>query len=151
MRLCYIFFFFFKQKTAYEIMPSLVGSEMCIRDRQSANRRSDVQSLPAPMMHDECQPRGCLLYTSDAADDLHCVDLGGRRIIKKKQNEDEQAELPLDNGLRYERQRVHQQDAQKYSSEAQQAGLEDEQENDLSWSGAQRSQDGHLTASLTER
>mgnify|MGYP007111970661 CR=1 FL=1 len=26
----------------------------------------------------------CLLYTSDAADDLHCVDLGGRRIIKKK-------------------------------------------------------------------
>src|SRR5665213_1754007 len=29
---------------------------------------------------------GCLLYTSDAADDLLCVDLGGRRIIKKKQN-----------------------------------------------------------------
>eukprot|EP01016_Furgasonia_blochmanni_P007259 TRINITY_DN12904_c0_g1_i1.p1 TRINITY_DN12904_c0_g1~~TRINITY_DN12904_c0_g1_i1.p1 ORF type:complete len:109 (+),score=13.98 TRINITY_DN12904_c0_g1_i1:1-327(+) len=27
-------FFFFKQKTAYEIMPSLVGSEMCIRDRK---------------------------------------------------------------------------------------------------------------------
>ena len=27
-----VFFFFFKQKTAYEIMPSLVGSEMCIRD-----------------------------------------------------------------------------------------------------------------------
>ena len=27
---------------------------------------------------------GCLLYTSDAADDLLCVDLGGRRHIKKK-------------------------------------------------------------------
>ncbi|GAB5781457.1 hypothetical protein JMUB7515_28130 [Staphylococcus aureus] len=27
---------------------------------------------------------GCLLYTSDAADDMQCVDLGGRRIIKKK-------------------------------------------------------------------
>src|SRR5665811_2588217 len=27
---------------------------------------------------------GCLLYTSDAADDLTRVDLGGRRIIKKK-------------------------------------------------------------------
>ena len=27
--------------------------------------------------------RHCLLYTSDAADDLLCVDLGGRRIIKK--------------------------------------------------------------------
>src|SRR5659263_776370 len=29
-------------------------------------------------------PWTCLLYTSDAADDLLCVDLGGRRIIKKK-------------------------------------------------------------------
>ena len=28
----------------------------------------------------------CLLYTSDAADDLLCVDLGGRRIIKPKQH-----------------------------------------------------------------
>ncbi len=27
------FFFFFKQKTAYEIGVRLVGSEMCIRDR----------------------------------------------------------------------------------------------------------------------
>eukprot|EP00831_Metopus_contortus_P069696 TRINITY_DN62789_c0_g1_i1.p2 TRINITY_DN62789_c0_g1~~TRINITY_DN62789_c0_g1_i1.p2 ORF type:complete len:123 (+),score=51.18 TRINITY_DN62789_c0_g1_i1:118-486(+) len=26
----------------------------------------------------------CLLYTSDAADDTPCVDLGGRRISKKK-------------------------------------------------------------------
>src|SRR5665811_1763923 len=26
---------------------------------------------------------GCLLYTSDAADDLTRVDLGGRRLIKK--------------------------------------------------------------------
>src|SRR5450756_2665474 len=33
----------------------------------------------------EAVPKGtnCLLYTSDAADDLLCVDLGGRRIIKK--------------------------------------------------------------------
>ena len=28
-------------------------------------------------------PCTCLLYTSDAADDMQCVDLGGRRIIKK--------------------------------------------------------------------
>ena len=28
---------FFKQKTAYEIMPSLVGSEMCIRDSYRAS------------------------------------------------------------------------------------------------------------------
>ena len=31
-----------------------------------------------------CSSCTCLLYTSDAADDLLCVDLGGRRIIKKK-------------------------------------------------------------------
>ena len=29
------------------------------------------------------QHNNCLLYTSDAADDMQCVDLGGRRIIKK--------------------------------------------------------------------
>ena len=29
---------------------------------------------------------GCLLYTSDAADERSSVDLGGRRIIKKKNN-----------------------------------------------------------------
>ncbi len=28
----------------------------------------------------------CLLYTSDAADESSRVDLGGRRIIKKKRN-----------------------------------------------------------------
>ena len=30
----------------------------------------------------------CLLYTSDAADERSSVDLGGRRIIKKKKNEE---------------------------------------------------------------
>ena len=35
-----------------------------------------------PLFRREIRP--CLLYTSDAADDLLCVDLGGRRIIKKK-------------------------------------------------------------------
>ncbi|GAB5865940.1 hypothetical protein JMUB7529_28580 [Staphylococcus aureus] len=29
------------------------------------------------------QDKGCLLYTSDAADEGLGVDLGGRRIIKK--------------------------------------------------------------------
>ena len=31
----------------------------------------------------------CLLYTSDAADERSSVDLGGRRIIKKKKNIDD--------------------------------------------------------------
>ena len=29
----------------------------------------------------------CLLYTSDAADDLPCVDLGARRLIKTKKQQ----------------------------------------------------------------
>ena len=32
-------------------------------------------------------PLACLLYTSDAADDMQCVDLGGRRIIKKNRDD----------------------------------------------------------------
>ena len=31
--------------------------------------------------------KACLLYTSDAADERSSVDLGGRRIIKKKKRE----------------------------------------------------------------
>ena len=35
---------------------------------------------------------GCLLYTSDAADERSRVDLGGRRIIKKKNKQKRQGE-----------------------------------------------------------
>ena len=35
----------------------------------------------------EDQDLSCLLYTSDAADERSSVDLGGRRIIKKKNSE----------------------------------------------------------------
>ena len=66
---------------------------MCIRDRceelggnqgsyldyyfynNIANQLGAVDSAP---------PYTCLLYTSDAADERSSVDLGGRRIIKKK-------------------------------------------------------------------
>eukprot|EP00831_Metopus_contortus_P048865 TRINITY_DN40037_c0_g1_i1.p2 TRINITY_DN40037_c0_g1~~TRINITY_DN40037_c0_g1_i1.p2 ORF type:complete len:193 (-),score=42.22 TRINITY_DN40037_c0_g1_i1:23-601(-) len=34
----------------------------------------------------------CLLYTSDAADDTPCVDLGGRRIHKKKKKKNMRAQ-----------------------------------------------------------
>ena len=36
---------------------------------------------------DKPDVRSCLLYTSDAADERSSVDLGGRRIIKKKKTE----------------------------------------------------------------
>eukprot|EP00658_Telonema_sp_P-2_P010430 TRINITY_DN13934_c0_g1_i2.p1 TRINITY_DN13934_c0_g1~~TRINITY_DN13934_c0_g1_i2.p1 ORF type:complete len:124 (-),score=18.25 TRINITY_DN13934_c0_g1_i2:78-449(-) len=47
---CSLFFFFFKQKTAYEMLRSLVGSEMCIRDSYrrlnvSLSRRRSSQRL----------------------------------------------------------------------------------------------------------
>ena len=46
---------------------------------------------------------GCLLYTSDAADERSSVDLGGRRIIKKKKTHDQErrwrlTSLPTDQG-----------------------------------------------------
>eukprot|EP00658_Telonema_sp_P-2_P064423 TRINITY_DN53407_c0_g1_i1.p1 TRINITY_DN53407_c0_g1~~TRINITY_DN53407_c0_g1_i1.p1 ORF type:complete len:177 (-),score=50.39 TRINITY_DN53407_c0_g1_i1:2-532(-) len=169
--MCFIyeggFFFFFKQKTAYEMLRSLVGSEMCIRD--SMHFQSSIalriakyypgvvdkmyivnmgtvlakcakpifSRMPAGVseriqiltdndlkkgrlldLFDEsvlpvelggkydCDKQemfdkfavdveehwnklkvgalGCLLYTSDAADEEDSVDLDGRRIIKKK-------------------------------------------------------------------
>eukprot|EP00658_Telonema_sp_P-2_P068104 TRINITY_DN5702_c0_g1_i7.p1 TRINITY_DN5702_c0_g1~~TRINITY_DN5702_c0_g1_i7.p1 ORF type:complete len:126 (+),score=51.71 TRINITY_DN5702_c0_g1_i7:78-455(+) len=99
------FFFFFKQKTAYEMLRSLVGSEMCIRDSPKAGQSWEAAVLGEPRLHattehGDCKvvdPRdlvwqlirravSCLLYTSDAADEEDSVDLGGRRIIKKKKN-----------------------------------------------------------------
>ena len=65
---------------------------MCIRDRLECGQQPrQVQAtiggdVPGRLFRN-CELRAegqlCLLYTSDAADDLLCVDLGGRRIIKK--------------------------------------------------------------------
>ena len=68
---------------------------MCIRDRVIVARdfaeghgrvkrqwHGEARRLPGPG-----QGEGCLLYTSDAADERSSVDLGGRRIIKKKKQE----------------------------------------------------------------
>eukprot|EP00658_Telonema_sp_P-2_P007573 TRINITY_DN12831_c0_g1_i12.p1 TRINITY_DN12831_c0_g1~~TRINITY_DN12831_c0_g1_i12.p1 ORF type:complete len:419 (-),score=83.14 TRINITY_DN12831_c0_g1_i12:531-1787(-) len=41
----YLFFFFFKQKTAYEMLRSLVGSEMCIRDRYQRRVRGQTPTI----------------------------------------------------------------------------------------------------------
>eukprot|EP00658_Telonema_sp_P-2_P027768 TRINITY_DN2138_c0_g1_i1.p1 TRINITY_DN2138_c0_g1~~TRINITY_DN2138_c0_g1_i1.p1 ORF type:complete len:124 (+),score=21.48 TRINITY_DN2138_c0_g1_i1:74-445(+) len=113
------------------MLRSLVGSEMCIRDRYQRRVRgstilqttqnsgprgrwtpsarrisyysvckrcflklSSLTSInnnthtththnPTPACRSLCT---CLLYTSDAADEEDSVDLGGRRIIKKKKN-----------------------------------------------------------------
>ena len=88
--------FVFKQKTAYEIEYGLVGSEMCIRDRHDKARgpsgpvrhRNGARKSVSKRRLLFRPQRICLLYTSDAADERSSVDLGGRRIIKKKNNKD---------------------------------------------------------------
>ena len=68
---------------------------MCIRDRFSAfhgSRLRDVGRIlgaTAQIIRTirKFRPDICLLYTSDAADERSSVDLGGRRIIKKKKNQ----------------------------------------------------------------
>ena len=69
-----------------------MGSEMCIRDRiKTAQLLAAGRTPGRPEIHQKVFAApvgqlvgGCLLYTSDAADDLLCVDPGGRRILKKK-------------------------------------------------------------------
>ena len=66
---------------------------MCIRDRDidAGVKIADedvfvagFQGRAAMLAIDSGQIWCCLLYTSDAADERSSVDLGGRRIIKKK-------------------------------------------------------------------
>eukprot|EP00825_Cyclidium_porcatum_P009006 TRINITY_DN14528_c0_g1_i1.p1 TRINITY_DN14528_c0_g1~~TRINITY_DN14528_c0_g1_i1.p1 ORF type:complete len:194 (+),score=36.31 TRINITY_DN14528_c0_g1_i1:529-1110(+) len=54
----------------------------------NARLENDFLRIITEQMKIAKKDNDCLLYTSDAADDMQCVDLGGRRIIKKKkQNE----------------------------------------------------------------
>ena len=58
----------------------------------------DGAVFPNRILHAAGLFHTCLLYTSDAADDLPCVDPGGRRIIQKKNNKliNVEAQLYLD-------------------------------------------------------
>ena len=72
---------------------------MCIRDRPDAGLAvarmvghitylsdASMQQKFGRRLQTREQYGYCLLYTSDAADERSSVDLGGRRIIKKKRN-----------------------------------------------------------------
>src|SRR5674536_408574 len=66
-----------------------VNSRHCLRSPpQSWRSGSSTRLSTTPRSSKELRPlrrrRGCLLYTSDAADEEDSVDLGGRRILKKK-------------------------------------------------------------------
>mgnify|MGYP003381706919 CR=1 FL=1 len=69
---------------------------MCIRDRArgvvgagAGHGPGGLWPVHLRLQQSDWRPAtdGCLLYTSDAADERSSVDLGGRRIIKKKTRE----------------------------------------------------------------
>ena len=53
-------------------------------DRRNAKLAQQQQEAMQDIAKKINQVMSCLLYTSDAADERSSVDLGGRRIIKKK-------------------------------------------------------------------
>ena len=63
-----------------------------LRSRVTAAPNGETRSFSSPHLCTTSgsilmkTARSCLLYTSDAADERSSVDLGGRRIIKKKKN-----------------------------------------------------------------
>ena len=67
---------------------------MCIRDRATHDCLSPAiagtigaRTAQIELRHARSDALDhCLLYTSDAADERSSVDLGGRRIIKKKKS-----------------------------------------------------------------
>ena len=84
---------------------------MCIRDRNvreqshaRLHRREPPRGVPVPRrgVREGRHPaqghrRVCLLYTSDAADERSSVDLGGRRIIKKKNSNNHRMQTHVPN------------------------------------------------------
>ena len=87
------FFFFFQ---AEDGIRDLVRSRGLgdVYKRQGRDGRNGGRAIGRPTRREEKNqeqeahaltlPTSCLLYTSDAADERSSVDLGGRRIIKKK-------------------------------------------------------------------
>src|SRR5674536_402152 len=54
--------------------------------------KGDIKYWTTFLNQDTAVFTGCLLYTSDAADEEDSVDLGGRRIIKKKKKKKEKTQ-----------------------------------------------------------
>ena len=92
LRSFYFIFFFQAEDGIRDLVRSRGLGDVYKRQQQHRKRQTDQR-------HDEARTPGgclagqqgtggvvdaCLLYTSDAADERSSVDLGGRRIIKKK-------------------------------------------------------------------
>src|SRR5216117_4288655 len=76
-----IVFFFFKQKTAYEIRKGDWSSDVCSSDLSCARIRPSSRFSP---WRPTVRPRTRSEERRVGKECLPCVDLGGRRIIKKK-------------------------------------------------------------------
>ena len=86
-------FFFFQAEDGIRDLVRSRGLGDVYKRQPSARpggRRQALRVLSPPLPGDHAGEGalgalgGCLLYTSDAADERSSVDLGGRRIIKKK-------------------------------------------------------------------
>ena len=71
-----------------QIKSELGSNAVIVSTREIRESGYGLMSKPlievvAAVDYDEGACTSCLLYTSDAADDLPCVDLGGRHNIKK--------------------------------------------------------------------
>ena len=82
------------EKSELQSSLSSIQKKLSLRESELSNlneqlkttqgRLTDFQKAGGELKETEEKLQNCLLYTSDAADDTPCVDLGGRRIIKKK-------------------------------------------------------------------
>eukprot|EP00656_Telonema_subtile_P049422 TRINITY_DN6140_c0_g1_i14.p1 TRINITY_DN6140_c0_g1~~TRINITY_DN6140_c0_g1_i14.p1 ORF type:complete len:145 (-),score=45.16 TRINITY_DN6140_c0_g1_i14:38-472(-) len=73
-------------------LPEIISIQLVCSLFQLINAEQDKETLSrllAALAHT------CLLYTSDAADEEDSVDLGGRRIIKKKKKGNKQMRVDL--------------------------------------------------------
>ena len=86
------FFFFQAEDGIRDLVRSRgLGDVYKRQERESTSAWKSAQSdtdksavLIDDGLHKVSHINGCLLYTSDAADERSSVDLGGRRIIKQK-------------------------------------------------------------------
>ena len=75
-----------KPRTEYTIYPDIIWNYEALKNEVQAEPVSVAITVEmnGKDLGQRVRTFSCLLYTSDAADDLLCVDLRGRRVIKKK-------------------------------------------------------------------
>eukprot|EP00831_Metopus_contortus_P046350 TRINITY_DN37229_c0_g1_i1.p1 TRINITY_DN37229_c0_g1~~TRINITY_DN37229_c0_g1_i1.p1 ORF type:complete len:246 (+),score=68.89 TRINITY_DN37229_c0_g1_i1:8-745(+) len=89
VRLCMMwFFFFFKQKTAYEMQRGLVGSEMCIRDSINAEYMGAVSCISHALSNPEIKGKNFAIRGASAISYDGIIDVltkhSGIPILNKK-------------------------------------------------------------------